>query len=41
MKCPPGEVAIWYSVKEWGLELREMWIWNTALSMTSSGCLVS
>lgn len=22
MKCLPGVVAVWYSVEEWGLELR-------------------
>ena len=41
MKWPPGEVAVWCSVEEWALELRQMWVWNIVLSLTSSGYLVS
>lgn len=35
MKCPPGKVGVWDSMEEWALELRYMWVWNIALSLTS------
>lgn len=41
MKCPPGKVGVWDSMEEWALELRYMWVWNIALSLTSFGYSVS
>lgn len=40
MKCPPGTVAVWYSMEKWALGVEVIWVWNKALSVIS-GYLVS